>query len=62
MNNSKITIKNLHGLPYLSILHDKQLVQIQLHQYDNDKNAPYFVMLDKRCIPELIEALKAENT
>ena len=44
------------GDPYLSVIDNEDTVKIQLHSYDNI--GPFYLSIDKRCLPELSNILK----
>ena len=50
----QITINTKSGHPYVSVIDEGNIIGIQLHDY----TSRVIVYLDKKCIPELSEALK----
>jgi hypothetical protein len=53
----QITINTDSGRPYVSVIDNGAVIGIQLHDY----TSRVVVHLDKKCIPELIRALKKMN-
>ena len=53
------TINQPNGEPYLTITDDENLVKIEMHAYTKQRAGKVFFVVDKRCLPELIEALSA---
>lgn len=51
----KNTINDPNGKPYISIIEQESLLEIRLHAYDPKE---VNLVLDKRCIPELVELMK----
>lgn len=49
-----ITINTESGRPYVSVIDGGPVIGIQLHDY----TSRVVIHLDKKCIPELIQALK----
>lgn len=52
-----ITINAESGQPYVSVIDAGPVIAIQLHDFIS----PVVIHLDKKCIPELIQALKKMN-
>ena len=50
----QITINTDSGRPYISVIDEGKLFALQLHEY----TSRMFLVLDKKCIPELIDALQ----
>lgn len=55
------TIYAPNGDPYVSVVHDVEIVRIQLHNYDGSFKAPIYLNIDRRAIPELIKALSQHD-
>lgn len=53
------TINQPNGEPYLTITDDENLVKIEMHAYTKQRAGKVFFVVDKRCLPELIEELSA---
>ena len=51
------TINQPNGEPYLTITSDDKLVKIEMHAYTKQRAGKVFFVVDKRCLPELIEEL-----
>ena len=50
----KITIDTESGRPYVSVIDGDSVIGIQLHDYTSQ----VVVYLDKKCVPDLIQALQ----
>ena len=51
------TINQPNGEPYLTIVDDESVVKIEMHAYSKQRAGKVFFVVDKRCLPELIEHL-----
>ena len=51
----QITINTDSGRPYISVIDNDKMFDIQLHEYTENR---IVVHLDKKCIPQLIDALQ----
>jgi len=56
----KVELTKPDGTPYLTLSDDRQMVTVQLHDYDW-LNLPVKFTFDKRVIPALIDALSRLN-
>ena len=52
------TINQPSGEPYLTITDDENLVKIEIHAYSKQRAGKVFFVIDKRCLPELINSLE----
>jgi len=52
------TIFEPNGQPYLTIIDDEKVVKIQMCQYIKNKVGNFYFVIDKRCLSQLIDALK----
>lgn len=50
------TIYKPNGDPYLTVINDGEIVKIRIHSYDLTNRI--YLTLDKKCIPDLINALE----
>ena len=51
----QITINTNSGRPYISVIDEGKVFGIQLHEYTENR---IVVHLDKKCIPQLVDALQ----
>lgn len=56
--NEPYTIYEPNGKPYLSLQAEEKVLRVQIHRYDTMFDKPLFFVLDRRTIPELIDALE----
>lgn len=51
------TIYDPEGNPYISIIEEEQTIRMQLHSYDEDFPRGIYMVIDKRAVHHLINAL-----
>lgn len=51
------TIYDPEGKPYISIIEEERTIRMQLHSYDNDFPRGIYMVIDKRAVHHLINAL-----
>ena len=58
----KITINTPMNKPYISCIKRAEIMELQLHKYDNISKKGIKVLIDIRAVPELIDALTKLTT
>jgi hypothetical protein len=53
------TINQPDGKPYISIIEEEATIRLQLHHYDDIR--PHYLIIDKRAVHHLINALGKVN-
>ena len=51
------TVYDPDGRPYISIIEEEETIRMQLHAYDEDFPRGIFMVIDKRAVHHLINAL-----
>ena len=51
------TIYDPEGNPYISLIEEERTIRMQLHSYDSDFPRGIYMVIDKRAVHHLINAL-----